>query len=288
MFCMMRYHCRQLFGSRRWAFILAIDAFLALGIILERMVSSSDYTMRYHVSPPSANIWDVPVDLLCGNFVTIFILVIAFVFLVGDALLRDDRTGRLPMLISRTSNRATWFVSLIPIVFLTALAFVAAALVVSLVVAFLFLPVGASFSSFLTSSAAHAQMRPYSFPTTPLSPPLFFLGVIGYLSPALCSLAVLSVVISVWWRQTIAVYLPTAWIFPDLLLAGWVTRTSPMADRFFLSTNLLLTSHWKWAAESPTMAALYPFPVVASIIAFCALVVLCSVVGFISFRQADL
>jgi hypothetical protein len=287
MFHMMRYHCKQLFSSKRWVFILAIDAFLALGIILERMVRSLDYTMRYHVAPPTRNIWDVPVDLLCGNFVTIFILVIAFVFLVGDTLLRDERTGRFPMLFTRTNNRATWFVSLIPPMSLAAMAFVAAAIVISLGVALLFLPAGTSFSPFLTSNAAHAHVRPYSFPTMPPSPPLFFLGVIGYLGPALCSLALLSVVISVWWRQTVAVFIPVAWIFLDMTLHGWVIRYSSTMDRFFFSTQLRLTTHWQWA-DHPTMVALYPFPVAASVIAFCTLVVLWSVVGIISFRQADL
>lgn len=287
MFCMMRYQCSRLFSSKRWLFVLAIDAFLALGIILERMVSSSDYTMRYHVAPPTANIWDIPVDLLCGNFVTIFILVIAFVFLVGDTFLRDERTGRFPMLFARTNNRATWFVSLIPPMSLAAMAFVAAAIVISLGVALLFLPAGTSFSPFLTSNAVHANIRPYSFPTMSPSPPLFFLGVIGYLGPALCCLALLSVVISVWWRQTVAVFIPVAWIFMDMTLSGWVVRYSSTTDRFFFSTQLQLTSHWQWA-DTPTMVALYPFPVVVSVIAFCTLVVLWSVVGFVSFRQADL
>jgi len=286
MFSMMRYHCKQLFSSKRWVFILAIDAFLALGIILERIVSSSDYTMRYHVAPPAANIWDVPVDLLCGNFVTIFILVIAFVFLVGDTFLRDERTGRFPMLFARANNRTTWFVSLILPMSLAAMAFVAAAIVISLGVALLFLPAGTSFSPFLTSNAVHANIRPYSFPTMSPSPPLFFLGVIGYLGPALCSLALLSVVISVWWRQTVAVFIPVAWIFIDMTLHGWAIRYSLTMDRFFFSTQLQLTSHWRYA-DIPTMVAL-PFPVAASVIAFCTLVVLWSVVGFISFRQADL
>ncbi len=283
---MMRYHCKQLFSSKRWVFVLAIDAFLALGIILARMVSSSDYTMRYHVAPPTANIWDIPVDLLCGNFVTIFILVIAFVFLVGDTFLREERTGRFPMLFARTNNRSTWFVSLIPPMFLAAMAFVAAAIVISLGVALLFLPASTSFSPFLTSNAVHAAMRPYSFPTMP-TPPLFFLGVIGYLGPALCCLALLSVVISVWWRQTVAVFIPVAWIFMDMMLKGGVTRYSPAKDRFFFSTQLQLTTHWEWA-DTPTILALYPFPVAASVIAFCTLIVLWSVAGFISFRQADL
>jgi hypothetical protein len=287
MFSMMRYHCKQLFSSKRWVFIVAIDAFLALGIILERMVSSSDYTMRYHVAPPTANIWDVPVDLLCGNFVTIFILVIAFVFLVGDTFLRDERTGRFPMLFARANNRTTWFVSLILPMSLAAMAFVAATIVISLGVALLFLPAGTSFSPFLTSNAVHANIRSYSFPTMPPSPPLFFLGVIGYLGPALCCLALLSVVISVWWRQTVAVFIPVAWIFMDMTLNGWVIRYSSTMDRFFFSTQLQLTSHWQWA-DFPTMLALYPFPVAASVIAFCTLVVLWSVVGFISFRHADL
>ncbi|MCE5193599.1 MAG: hypothetical protein ABFD13_03640 [Candidatus Cryosericum sp.] len=287
MFHMMRYHYKQLFSSKRWVFVVAIDAFLALGIILERMISNSDYTMRYHVAPPTANIWDVPVDLLCGNFITIFILVIAFVFLVGDAFLRDERTGRFPMLFARTNNRATWFVSLIPVIFVAAVAFVTAAFAISLGIALLVLPAGTSFSPFLTGNAAHANIRPYSFPTMPPSPPLFFLGVIGYLAPALCFLALLSVVISVWWRQTAAVFIPVAWIFLDMTLNGWVTRYLSTADRFFFSTQLQLTKHWEWA-DFPTMLALYPFPVAASVIAFCTLVVVWSVVGFISFRQADL
>lgn len=291
MFHVMRYHCRQLFSSRRWLFVLVIDAFLALAVVLYRNERLSYLITRYHIVPPAANIWDVPVEMLCANFIMIFILMTAFVFLVGDVFLRDERTGRLPMLLSRTRTRATWFVSLIPAVFLAAVAFVATAIAVSLIVALLFLPAGRSFSPFLTGSANLIRgiaMRNYNFlPDMSLTPPMFFAGVILYLAPALCCIALLGVVISIWWRQTIAVFIPVVWIVVDILLKSGVTRYSPGIDRFMFSSQLMLTQHWE-SADSLTVAALYPFPVAASVIAFVVLLLLWATLGLFSFRSVDL
>lgn len=288
MFCMMRYQCSRLFSSKRWLFVLMIDAFLALGVVLYREYTVSYLLTQYHIAAP-ANIWDVPVEVLCANILTVFILVTTFVFVVGDAFLRDEQTGRLPMLVSRTGDRATWFVSLIPVLFLGAVAFAAAAVAISLGVALLFLPVGRSFSSFLTSSTNQVySLRAYYFlPNMSLSPPLFFAGVIGYLAPALCGLALLSVVVSIWWRQTVAVFIPVAWTFVDLMLQSGVTRLSPGADRFLFSTQLQLTRHWQWT-NSKISTALYPFPVATSVIVFGILCVIWSALGYFSARYVDL
>ena len=288
MLCMMRYQCDRLFSSKRWLFVLMIDAFLALGVVLYREDTVTYLLTKYHIAAP-ANIWDVPVEALCASILTIFILVATFVFLVGDAFLRDQQTGRLPMLVSRARDRATWFVSLIPAVFLAAVAFVATAIAVSLIVALLFLPAGRSFSSFLTSSVKQVRdLRSFYFlPNMSIAPPLFFAGVVGYLAPALCCLALLSVVVSIWWRQAIAVFVPVAWIFLDLMLGNAAIRFLPGGDRFLFSTQLQLTRHWQWA-NYPTMAVLYPFPVIASVVTFIALCILSSIVGYWSARHVDL
>jgi len=289
MSCMMRYQCSRLFSSKRWLFVVVIDAFLALAVVLDRKDRISYLLTKYYISAP-ANIWDVPVQMLCADIMMIIILVTTFVFLVGDAFLRDEHAGRLPMLVSRTRNRATWFVSLIPALFLAAVAFVGAAVVISLGVALLFLPASTSFSPFLTSTINQVySFRAYHFlPNMPLSPPLFFAGLIGYLAPALCGIALLSVVISIWWRQTVAVFIPVVWILMvDMSLQGGVTRFSPGGGRFFFSTQLQLTQHWQWA-DSKITAALYPFPVAASVIVFGILCVIWSALGYFSARYVDL
>ena len=289
MFCMMRYQCSRLFSSKRWLFVLVIDAFLAVAVVLDRKGTVSYLLTKYYIAAP-ANIWDVPVQMLCADIMMIIILVTTFVFLVGDAFLRDEHAGRLPMLVSRTRNRATWFVSLIPALFLAAVAFVGAAVVISLGVALLFLPAGWSFSPFLTSTINQVKsLRPFYFlPNIPLSPPLFFAGLIGYLAPALCGIALLSVVISIWWRQTVAVFIPVVWILMvDMSLRGEAVRSSPGGGRFFFSTQLMLVEHWQWT-DSKITAALYPFPVAASVIVFGILCVTWSAVGYFSARYVDL
>lgn len=292
MFCMTRYHCRQLFGSRRWLLVLAMDVFLAVAIIIDLKARLFWIPPKFHLAVP-LNIWDVPFNVCASNLMTIFILVVMFVFLTGDALLRDERSGRLPMLVCRTQDRATWFVSLIPAIALAAVAFVAVAVLISLLAALLVLPAGRSFSPFLTSTIhAIVSLRSSTFlPSILPSPPLFFLGVVGYLALALCSIALLSVVTSLWWRETLSAFVPVAWIlFVDnsihsrlLQLGGGYERYT----RYTFFEHLAVTNHWQWA-DSPTMAALYPFPVVASVITFVALCMLWSVVGYWSARHVDL
>jgi len=290
MFCMTRYHCRQLFGSRRWLLVLVIDVFLAVATIIDLKTRTFFILTESHLAVP-LNIWDVPFNVCASNSMTIFILVVMFVFLTGDALLRDERSGRLPMLICRTQNRATWFVSLIPTLLLAAVVFVAVAVLITLGVALLVLPAGRSFSPFLTSTIhAIVNLRGGDFlPSILPSPPLFFLGVVGYLALALCGVALSSVVISLWWRETLSAFVPVAWIlFVDSSIRSRFLQAALGGyERFTFFEHLVLENHWKWA-DTPTMVALYPFPVAASVIAFCTLVVLWSVVGFISFRQADL
>lgn len=289
MFCMTRYHCTQLFGSRRWLLVLVIDVFLAVATIIDLKTRTFYMLTEYHLAVP-LNIWDVPFNVCASNSMTIFILVVMFVFLTGDALLRDERSGRLPMLICRTQNRATWFVSLIPTLLLAAVVFVAVAVLISLGVASLVLPAGTSFSPFLTSTIhAIVNLRSTFLPSTPPSPPLFFLGVVGYLALALFCVALSSVVISLWWRETLSAFVPVAWI---LLVDSSIRSRFLQAglggyERFTFFEHLVLGHHWKWT-DWPQIAALYPFPVAASVIVFCTLVVLWSVAGFISFRQADL
>lgn len=290
MFCMTRYHCRQLFASRRWLLVLAMDVFLAVATIIDLKTRTFYILTEFHIAVP-LNIWDVPFNLCVSNSMTIFILVVMFVFLVGDFFLRDERMGRFPMLFARTNNRATWFVSLIPTLLLAAVVFVAVAVLISLLAALLVLPAGRSFSSYLTS-AIHAvvSLRGASFlPSILPSPPLFFLGVVGYLALALCSVALLSVVTSLWWRETLSAFVPVAWIlFVDSSIRSRFLQVGLGGlERFTFFEHLVLGHHWKWT-NWPQIAALYPFPVAASVIVFCTLVVLWSVAGFISFRQADL
>lgn len=154
---MTRYHCRQLFASRRWLLVLAMDAFLAVATIIDLKTRTFYILTESHLAAP-LNIWDVSFNVCASNSMTIFTLVVMFVFLAGDALLRDERSGRLPMLICRTQDRATWFVSLIPTLLLAAVVFVAVAVLISLLGALLVLPAGTSFSPFLTSNAAHANI----------------------------------------------------------------------------------------------------------------------------------
>jgi hypothetical protein len=288
-FCMTRYQCRQLFGSRRWLLVLALDVFLVVAAIIDLKTRTFYILTKSHLAVPP-NVWDVPFNVCASNYMTISILVVMFVFLTGDALLRDERSGRLPMLICRTQNRATWFVSLIPAIALAAVAFVAVAVLISLGAALLVLPAGRSFSPFLTSTIhAVVSLRGSTFlPGTPPSPPLFFLGVVGYLALALCCVALSSVVISLWWRRTLSALVPVAWIlFVDGSIRGRLLQRGGGYERYTFFEHLAFTSHWKWG-DHPTIVELYPFPVAASIIAFCTLVVLWSVAGFISFRQADL
>jgi hypothetical protein len=266
-----------------------MDVLLAVATIIDLKTRTFYFLTEFHLAVP-LNVWDVPFNVCASNIMTIFILVVMFVFLTGDALLRDERSGRLPMLICRTQNRATWFVSLIPAIALAAVAFVAVAIMISLGVALLVLPAGRSFSPFLTSTIhAIVNLRSSTFlPSILPSPPLFFLGVVGYLALALCSVALSSVVISLWWRETLSALVPVAWIlFVDGSIHNRLLQRGGGYERYTFFEHLAVTSHWKWA-DSPTTVALYPFPVAASVIAFCTLVVLWSVAGFISFRQADL
>jgi len=110
---MTRYHCEQLFASRRWLLALAMDVFLAVATIIDLKTKTFYILTESHLAV-SLNIWDVPFNVCASNSMTIFVLVVMFVFLVGDVFLRDERTSRFPMLFARTNNRATWFVSLIP------------------------------------------------------------------------------------------------------------------------------------------------------------------------------
>jgi hypothetical protein len=266
-----------------------MDVFLAVATIIDLKTKTFYILTESHLAV-SLNIWDVPFNVCASNSMTIFVLVVMFVFLVGDVFLRDERTSRFPMLFARTNNRATWFVSLIPAIAFAAVAFVAVAIVISLGIALLVLPANRSFSSFLTSTIhSVVSLRNTFLPSTSPSPPLFFLGVVGYLAPALCSIALLSVVASLWWRETLSAFVPVAWIlFVDSSIRGRFLQVGLGGrERLTFFEHLVLGNHWKWA-DSPTMAALYPFPVAASVIAFCTLVALWSVVGFISFRHADL
>jgi len=287
MFCMTRYHCRQVFSSRRWLVALGMDVFLAVAVVISLKNRVGWIFAAWHITVP-ANIWDVPVGVLCSDQVAVFTLVIVFVFLVGDALLRDERTGRLPMLISRTRNRAAWFVSLLPALFLAAVVFVAAAILISLGVALLFLPVGRSFSPFLTNNTSNVEgLRGYFLPSMPPSPPLFFLGVVGYLVPALCSMVLMSVVISLWWQRAIAVFIPAVWLMMDSFVYARMLRFENGNERFTLSGQFVFTNHWEWT-NWPQKAALYPFPIAASVLVFCILCVIWSVVGYFSVQRVDL
>ncbi len=287
MFCMTRYHCRQLFSSRRWLVALGMDVFLAVVVTISLKTRVGWILTAWHITMPT-NIWDVPVGVLCSDEVAVFTLVVMFVFLVGDALLRDERTGRLPMLISRTHNRAVWFVSLLPALLLAAVAFVGAAVVISLGVALLFLPVGRSFSPFLTNNTSLvAGIRSYYLPNMPPSPLLFFLGVVGYLAPALCSMTLMSVVISLWWQRAIAVFIPIVWLLIDTFVRLRVERSWPGNERFFISYQFVLMYHWQWTGW-PQRAAQEPFAVAASILVFCILCVVLSVVGYFSVQRVDL
>ena len=283
MFCMTRYHCRQLFSSRRWLVALAMDVFLAVAVVISLKNRVGWILTAWHITVP-ANIWDVPVGVLCSDEIAVFTLVIIFVFLAGDALLRDERTGRLPMLISRTRNRAAWFVSLIPALFLAAVVFVGAAVVISLGVALLFLPAGRSFSPFLTNNTSHvASIRGYYLPNMPPSPLLFFTGVVGYLAPALCSMALMSVVISLWWQRAIAVFVPVVWLLIDMFVRLRVERSWAVNARFFISYQFVLTYH-----RASYWNSVYPFPVAASVLAFCILCVIWSAAGYFSVQRVDL
>jgi len=287
MFCMTQYHCRQLFSSQRWLVALGMDVFLAVAVVISLKTRVGWILTAWHIAVP-ANIWDVPVGVLCSDEVAVFTLVMAFVFLAGDALLRDERTGRLPMLISRTHNRAAWFVSLLPALLLAAVVFVAAAILISLGVALLFLPAGKLFSPFLTNNTSHvASLRSYYLPNMPPSPLLFFLGVVGYLVPALCGMALMSVVISLWWQRAIAAFAPVVWLLMDSLVKNKMLAFWPANARFMFSYQFVLTYHWQWTKD-PLTAALYPFPVAASVIAFCILCVILSAAGYFSVQRVDL
>jgi len=289
MFCMTQYHCRHLFGSRRWLLVLAMDVFFAAATIIDLKTRTFYILTESHLAVP-LNIWDVPFNVCANNSMTIFILVVMFVFLTGDALLRDERSGRLPMLICRTQNRATWFVSLIPTLLLAAVVFVAVAVFISLGVALLVLPAGRLFSPFLTSTIqAIVSLRGGDFlPSILPSPPLFFLGVVGYLALALCGVALSSVVISLWWRETLSVFVPVAWIlFVDGSIHNRLLQRGGGYERYTFFEHLAVTSHWKWA-DSPTTAALYPFPVVVSVIVFGILCVIWSALGYFSAWYVDL
>jgi hypothetical protein len=229
MFCMTRYHCRQLFSNRRWLLVLALDVFLAVADAISLKIRVGRL-LTAGVAVP-ANIWDVPVGVLCRDEVAVFTLVVAFVFLAGDALLRDERTGRLPMLISRTNNRATWFVSLIPAIALAAVAFVAVAILISVGVALLVLPAHSSWSPYVTNNTSRVvSLRGFYLPDMPPAPPLFFLGIVGYLAPALCSVALMCVVISLWWQRAIAAFAPVIWLLMDSIVRGKVLAFWPGGD----------------------------------------------------------
>jgi hypothetical protein len=286
MFCMTRYHCRQLFSNRRWLLVLALDVFLAVADAISLKIRVGRL-LTAGVAVP-ANIWDVPVGVLCRDEVAVFTLVVAFVFLAGDALLRDERTGRLPMLISRTNNRATWFVSLIPAIALAAVAFVAVAILISVGVALLVLPAHSSWSPYVTNNTSRVvSLRGFYLPDMPPAPPLFFLGIVGYLAPALCSVALMCVVISLWWQRAIAAFAPVIWLLMDSIVRGKVLAFWPGGGRFMFSHQLVLTYHWQWIRD-PGTAALYPSPVAASVIAFCILCVVLSAVGYFSVQRVDL
>jgi len=264
-----------------------MDVFLAVAVAISLKNQVGWIFTGWHIAVP-ANIWDVPVGVLCSNAVAVFTLVIVFMFLAGDALLRDERTGRLPMLICRTHNRAAWFVSLLPALLLATVVFVAAAILISLGVALLFLPAGRSFSPFLTNNTSHvAALRGYFLPSMPPSPPLFFLGVVGYLVPLLCSMALMSVVISLWWQRAIAVFVPAVWLMMDSFVYERMLSFGNGSERFTLSGQVVLTIHWEWT-NWPRIAALYPFPVAASVIAFCILCVIWSAAGCFSVQRVDL
>jgi len=285
LFSLTRYHCKQLFSSKRWFVVLGIDIFLSFMASFRMKAMASYILATYHI-PFSANIWDVPFSLLAVGSVesvSIYILIVAFIFLVGDVLLRDMQAGRLPMLTSRTQNRMTWFVSAIPAVFLSAVVFLVLTFVVHLGVALFFLPRSSSWSLFLTSNTNPIfGLRGYYFmPGTPSPPIPFFISVIGYLTGALLSVVLFSIVASLIFKRTFAVYLPVAWLLLDLSMALRVMRSSGGGGRFFFTAQLAYMNHYQYPS-------IYPFPVTASIIAFCILCVIWIAIGYYSVQRIDL
>jgi hypothetical protein len=284
LFSLTRYHCKQLFSSKRWFVVLGIDIFLSF-MSSFRMKKMASYILETYHIPFSTNIWDVPFSLLAigsTESISIYILIVAFIFLVGDVLLRDMQAGRLPMLTSRTQNRTTWFVSAIPAIFLSTFVFLILTFVVNLGVALFFLPRSNSWSLFLTSKTNPiVGLRSYNFiPGSPPSPIPFFFGVIGYLTGALLSIALFSIVASLIFKKTFAVYLPAAWLMLDLSMLLRV-GSYPGAGRFFFTTQLAYISHYQYPS-------IYPFPVIVSVIVFCALCVIWIATGYYSVQHIDL
>lgn len=286
-FCLTRYHCRRLFASRRWLVILAMDTLLVAGAVIHLKSQTRYILTTYHLAVPP-NVWDVPFDVCASNATDIFVLVALFVFLTCDALLRDEQSGRLPMLMCRTQDRATWFASLVPVLLLAAVVFAAAAVLVSLLAGLLLLPASASFSPFLTNTSPSLTGIVNFLPGALVSPPLFFLGVVGYLALIFSVVALSSVVVSLWWRTTIAAFLPIAWIFlVDYSVFSRLLQRGGGYERYTFSDQLAIVNHWQYV-HNPTAAALYPFPVVASVIVLIAFCVLWSIAGYWSVQHVDL
>lgn len=179
----------------------------ALVLVVAGMVVAHDLSEERRRSGLNVNQWDVPLETLNNVVIVCWLLVPAFVGLVGDVVLRDRWTGHAQLRLPRIGSRTRWWMGKMGAVLAAAaLYFVGLVLVLS-IIGLLFTDWGWGLSEYgsaypqqpMTSGIVLAKS--YSPPPFPELPVFGVLVVALYEAVATWALVVLVLAVSQWFPR---------------------------------------------------------------------------------------
>ena len=191
----------RLIGSRRW---LAVLPAFALAAVMNLA------TLYQH----QVNIWDGVFGTLGDWLFFRFILLLLFIFLTADTVIRDINSGWSWLTLARTEGRVRWWTAKVASLFTAALLYFLLGLIIVFLVSAYRLPYAASFSQYATGLSSFSQgLGPLRFPET--ANPLILSGqLVLYSAFAVTIFVLIPVTISMVIRKAyVASLIPFAWVF---------------------------------------------------------------------------
>lgn len=198
----IRIELVRLLEWKRWGVV-------ALVISTAGIVTAYSLAKNAHESGIGINQWDVPLFALNHPIIVPWLLVPAFVGLVGDIVLRDRWTRFAMLTLPRIGSRSRWWASKLGAVFIAGYIYYLGVVVLLSLVALPFTDVGWSLSAYGRSPAQILNQTPvlikgYDIPPFPTAPLVSLLLIAMYGATATSALATPILAVAQAW--------PRAWV----------------------------------------------------------------------------